>query len=102
MRIEIGGRNFTFSGSRHIDTIHNVGTSEEAMKLGELGSLGWGFLYNMDATNYVQILTGTSGTAMLKFKAGEGYPFRFGSGVTAPYIIANTGACNVRYVLLED
>jgi hypothetical protein len=98
----MGQRTFTLTGTRWIDTIHNVGTSEEAMKLGELGSLGWGFIYNMDATNYVEILTGTGGTAMLKAKAAEGFPFRFGSGVTAPYIKANTAACNVRYVLMED
>jgi hypothetical protein len=85
-----------------LDYVHTVGTSEEALKLPEqAGTLGYCFLHNLDATNYVQVRTATSGTAFIKMLAGEFCLFRFGSGVTAPYIIANSAACKVRVVILE-
>lgn len=96
-----GSRQFTVSGDEMIDMIVPVGTSEEAMPLGEIGTLGYCLVHNMDATNYVQIRTGTSGTAMIRLNAGEFALFRFGSGVTAPYWIADTGSCRCRVMIIE-
>jgi len=80
--------------------IHFVGTTEEAMKLGEVVTPGWCLIKNLDATNYVEIRTGTGGTKMLKIAAGKSAgPFYFGSGVTAPYIIADTAEVKVVYLI---
>lgn len=101
--IAYGSLQFTVSGSRYIEHVQNVGTSEEALRLPESGAtLGWCLLFNMDATNYVEVYTATSGTAFAKLKAGEPAVFRFGSGVTAPFIKANSSACNVRVLIIED
>jgi len=81
----------------------SVGTSEEAIPLGEVTSLGWAVFKNLDTTNYVE-LRSASGAAndIIKLKAGEGCAFRFGSDVTAPYLIANTAACQVEYKIYSN
>jgi hypothetical protein len=67
---------------------HNVGITEEAMYLGEVTSLGWACIVNRDATNFVELRTGTGGTKVIKIPAGKGVVFHFGTGITAPYLIA--------------
>lgn len=79
----------------------NVGTSEEALVLGEVSSLGYIMIVNRDETNYVEIRVSTGSTKFIKLKAGEFAIFRFGSGVTAPYIIADTAACQVDVLLIS-
>lgn len=74
----------------------NVGTSEEVLVLGDVSSLGYCVLVNRDATNFVELRVGTGGTKIIKLKPNNGVAlFHFGTGVTAPYIIADTGACQV-------
>lgn len=89
---------------RYQSGIQTVGTSEEAVNLGDLSgvTLGYAWFKNLDATNFVQIKTATSGTLMVKLKPGEAASFRFGSGITAPYIIADTASCRVEYVIFAD
>ena len=79
----------------------NIGTSEEALVLGEVTSLGYAIFKNRDATNFVSIRAGTGGTLIIKLLAGEVAMFRFGSGVTAPYAIADTSACQLEYVIIS-
>ncbi len=79
----------------------NIGTSEEALKLGEITSLGWALFINRDATNYVELRVSTGSTKFCKLLAGECALFRFGSGVTAPYAIADTAACQLEYLLVS-
>lgn len=77
----------------------NVGTSEEAMVLPEGGSLGYCMIVNRDATNFVSLLRATASTNTLRIDPGGVALFRFGSGITAPYLIADTAACQVEYVI---
>lgn len=93
---------YTVTGYRYFRQVQSVTTSEAALQLGSLASLGWCFMKNLDATNFVQVKTATAGALMLKLKAGESAVFRFGSGVTAPFIIADTGTCKVEYMIVED
>lgn len=80
----------------------NVGTTEEALDLGEITSLGYCLMINRDSTNFVELRAATAGTRIIKLKAGEAALFRFGSGVTAPYIIADTAACQIEYLLISN
>ncbi len=77
----------------------NIGITEEALKLGELTSLGWAFFVNRDITNFVELRVATSSTKFCKMLAGEPALFRFGSGITSPYAIADTAACQLEYLL---
>lgn len=79
----------------------NIGITEEALDLGELTSLGWAIFINRDTTNFVNIKTATSGTIFAKILAGECAMFRFGSGVTAPFAIADTAACQLEYLIIQ-
>jgi hypothetical protein len=95
---------FNVTGRKAIQAEQAIGTAAggEAIGLGDLASLGRAFFKNLDSTNYLEILDAVSGTAILKLKAGEWSLFRFGSGVTAPAAQANTGACNLEYLIVED
>jgi hypothetical protein len=81
----------------------NVGTSEEAMVLGEVTSLGWLLIVNRDATNFVEWRTATgAGNDAIKIPARRFALFHVGSDVTAPFLIANTAACQVEIFLISQ
>ena len=92
-----------------IEHIQSVGTSEEAIVLGEVsGQLGYAFFRNLDPTNFVELRFVTGSTKCIRLDPdinadGKGgfAIFKFGSGVSAPYLIADTAACKVRYLLVS-
>lgn len=88
----------TITTKKFISGKISVGITEEAIPLGEVTSLGWAVFKNLDTTNYVEIRSATGASNdIIKIAAGEAACFRFGSDITAPYIIANTAACQVEY-----
>jgi hypothetical protein len=94
---------FDITTKKYIKHKQNVGTSEEAMDLGELTTLGWCIILNRDATNYIEVRMATgAGNDHIKVPAGGAAVFHFGSDVTAPFLIANTAACQVEYLLLAQ
>lgn len=82
----------------------SVGTSEEAIPLGEVVSLGWAMFKNWDATNYVEVraATGAANDIIKIPPLGSAGPFHFGSDVTAPFWVANTGACLCEYAIFSQ
>ena len=77
----------------------SVGTSEETIALGDIGTIGWVFVVNTDETNYVEIGSAT-GDYLGKMLAGESFgPVRWNAA--AIYLKANTAACVVRYIVTE-
>jgi hypothetical protein len=93
----------TVSGDNFIHHKQLVGTSEEALVLGEVsGGLGWALFRNLDATNYLEIRSGTgAGNDIIKIPAGKFALFHFGSDITAPYAVANSAACLLEYFISE-
>jgi hypothetical protein len=93
---------FSQNGSpvKYVQNVQNVGTSEEALVIGDITTLGWVWFKNLDATNPVSIRQGTGGTNMVKLMPGECACFRF--GVNAPYVIATGSAVELEYLLLAD
>lgn len=83
------------STKRPFRTVQNIGTSEEAITLGDGGTIKELYLRNLDATNYVEIKTATGGIIFAKLLPGEDMMVRLGSGAQAPFAIANTAAVNV-------
>lgn len=84
----------------------NIGTTEEAMVLGEVTSLGWLLILNYDVTNFVEVRTATAGTKFCQVPAATkdapGFAlFKFGAGVTAPFLIADTAAVDVEYWIVS-
>ena len=73
---------------------HSVPTASEAIPLGSVSAAGgWLFVRNNDPTNYVQILTATSGTPFARLLPGEFCLLRLDAGLTAPFWQAHTGNC---------
>lgn len=92
------------SGNRSFGGVQSVGFSaDEAINLGELSgaTLGYALFKNLDATNYVEIRVADDGADIIKLRPGKIALFEFGSDVTAPFAIANTAACRVKYKIWE-
>jgi hypothetical protein len=97
----ISGLQFTVTGTDCIGPVtQNVGTSAEALDIGDITTPGYLAIKNLDATNYVTVRMGSTGADVVKLKAGEFALFRLAS--TNPFVLANTSACQILYCLVED
>jgi hypothetical protein len=87
---------------KFIHAKQSIGTTEEAIDLGEVTSLGWSLFINRDSTNYLELRSATgAGNDIIKIPAGKFAMFHWGSDVTAPFAIANTGACQLEYIIVS-
>jgi hypothetical protein len=77
----------------------NIGTSEEAVTLGEVTAPGWALFINRDETNFINLKVATGGSIFAKLKPGEFALLRLGSGAQAPFAISDTAACQMEYWL---
>ena len=93
---------FTVAGTNYIQESMTVPTTAggTAIPLGSVGTPGFYFIKNNDATNFVTILSGVGGTALLKLKAGEFTVGRF--SVATPAALANTLSVQIEYLIVED
>lgn len=91
----------TVSGAQLMDNVQSVGTSEEAILLGDVAPGGYWFVQNLDSTNFVELRPGTGLTDFLRLNAGEWAIFRTSADATAPFAIADTSACNVRFLRFD-
>lgn len=87
----------SISTKRFTHAKQSVGTSEEAINLGEVGAPGWFFAVNRDETNYIELKVATGASIFAKLKAGEFCLVRLGSAAQAPFAVANTAACQLEY-----
>lgn len=90
----------TLTGTRCLKHRQSVATSEEALVLGETTAGGYCLIINRDATNFVSVRAATGATALIKIKAGEIALFRLSSA--APFVIADTAAVEIEYLLLSN
>jgi hypothetical protein len=93
----------TMAGTKWLEARQTVGTTEEALNLGEV-TAGSALLIirNRDATNKVLVKPASGGVALIEVPAGEtSGPFRFSSTVTAPFVQAVTGAVDISYLLVS-
>lgn len=89
------------AGTQIMDNVQSVGTIEEAILLGDVAPGGYWFVQNMDPINFVQLRQATGAAAFCKLLAGEWACFRASVDMTAPFAIADTGACNVRFMMFD-
>ena len=90
------------TGTQFVAGVQSIGTAEEALDLGDMGALtlGWMYCKNLDGTNFVEIRPATATADLIKLKAGEFALFRLTSNT--PYAIADTAACELDYLIVED
>lgn len=89
------------ASKKYIKHKQNIGTSEEAITLGEATSPGWAMFINRDETNFISLKVATGGAIFAKLKPGEFALLRLGSGAQAPYAIADTAACQLECFLIQ-
>lgn len=91
----------TISGAQVMDNVQSVGTTEEALLLGDVAAGGIVFALNLDSTNFVSIRSGTGATNLIRMNAGEWCLFRLSGDATAPFAIADTAAVNLRLLRFD-
>ena len=91
-------------GTNSIGNVQNIGTTTEAIVLGDVTTIGYLMLINLDATNFVSVglatpVTTGPGNAFAKLLPGEFciIPTR----QTVIYALADTAACDVFVVAIE-
>ena len=95
-----GSKQVTITGDAYTKGVQTVGTVEEELVQGaDLGTPGYVFIKNLDATNYVEI-GATTGVYDIRLRAGEFALYRHNSATV--FAKANTTACNVEYFFVED
>lgn len=93
---------YTVGTKRFVKLKQAVGTSEEALILGDVSSLGFVAIKNLDATNFVNVKVEAGGTVIAKLRPG-GPPLFLpvGSGITAPFVQADTSACQIETLIVS-
>lgn len=93
------GAYFDVAGTAGIQNVAAIGTSDEVLPLGDISTIGWVYLKNLDATNYVTV--GSDGILYpLKLKPGEFFLGRWNAA--AIHVKANTAPCNLESIILPD
>jgi hypothetical protein len=78
-------------------------TSAVAIPLGSAANpLGWLFIKNNDVSNFIQVLTGTSGTVFGKLFPGEFLLMRLDPTITAPAVQADTANCSISFCIIDN
>ena len=91
----------TVAGTQLMDNVQSIGTIEEAILLGVVAPGGYWFVQNLDPTNFVEIRSGTGAVDLIKLLANEWALFRMSADASAPFAIADTAACNVRFLRFD-
>ena len=97
--MKYSGIQITQTGSDYQSGSQNIGTSEENLAKGDIGTIGWFCLKNLDASNYVTIGT-TSSQLPIKVLAGQAVGPVYVDAANV-IVLANTSAVNVEYLLIE-
>ena len=97
--VESSTKNITVSGTDYEKRVVEIGTTDETISLGDIGTVGFVHIKNLDGTNYVDF--GSDGTNyFVRCKATETAVFRCASA--AIHTKANTAACKIEIMLVED
>lgn len=87
------------AGNDFVTKTQNVGTSEEALDLGDITTPGYVMIRNLDSTNFVSIRPATGAANLIKVPAGGIALFM--CEASAPFVIANTAAVQIEYTMIE-
>jgi hypothetical protein len=88
------------AGTKYAEFVQEIGTSAEALELGDVGTPGYVMIENLDATNFVSLRPTSSSADMIKILPGE-FAGPFMLAAAAPFAIANTAAVKIRCLLIE-
>ena len=89
------------SSKKYTKQKQSIGTTEEAINLGEATSPGWTIFICRDSTNFIELRVATGGAKFAKLKPGEFALLRLGSGAQVPYAIADTAPCVLEMLIIN-
>ena len=92
---------FDVSGTTYVQGVLSVTTAALAIPLGSVTTPGWGFFYNIDSTNKINLRSGASGTDVVALNPGECAMFRW-EGTQTPYAHANNATCLLEYLIISS
>lgn len=88
------------AGTKPLLNRQSVGhAAEEAIVVGDAGAGGYFMAINRDATNYVELRSGSGVADLIRLLPGDVCLFRLASDATL-YAQANTAAVELEYVIL--
>ncbi len=102
-RVDHGQLKFDQAAIGAQSAVVSVGTSEEDVVTGDISTLGWCLMRNLDATNYVTYGP-KSGAAMVglgRLESGEVHMLRLEPGITIRWV-ADTAAVLIDLRIYED
>ncbi len=89
----------TVSGAHSIGNFQSIGTGDETLSLGDVATIGYVFLKNTDASNFITI--GPDGSSYpIELRAGEFAVMRWNAA--AIHAKADTATCILQYMIIED
>ncbi len=91
------------SSAVKVGNTQTVGTTHEALVLGDVASCGGAWFCNLDATNYVDIGVDVSSTfyGLIRLMPGKS-TFVPRLATNAPYARANTSAVSLEYIIFSQ
>ena len=99
-KLSFGGLSFDVTGDNYTQvTMEAPITTAGAMELGDITTPGWCVIRNLDDTNFVEIRDGLSGADVIKLPANGIALFYLAT--STPYVIADTAACDIEYLIIE-
>lgn len=89
------------------ETVQEIGTSEEAIIMGDISAPGYALFQNLDDTNFIDLKVATGGAIFARLDPdtndeGKGgfALLKLGSGAQAPFAIADTAACRLKVFII--
>ena len=93
------------TGTRYIRTVQTIGTSAEALTLGDCASVGYILVHNLDPTNFVQLGYDDTGfkdfITLLGGASQTGDWAQFRCSQAAPQAKADTDSCEIEIFIME-
>ncbi len=100
VELSAGPSDFDVTGTNAMKHRQEIGTSEEAVTIGNVAAGGYILVVNRDATNYVTLRPGSGLTDLIRLEAGDFALFRLDDSATL-YALANTAACEIEYAIID-
>ncbi len=98
--LALGPTDFDVAGTNAIHHRQSIGITEEALLLGDVAVGGYLIAVNRDATNFIEIRGNTGIADLIRLEPGDFCMFRV-TDDAVPYAIADTGACELEYALID-
>lgn len=97
-----GELSITMAGTKSLDTIQTVGTTEETLQLGEVTAANTHYyIENLDLTNPIDLKPATGAVVTTRIAAGRCAVGQFGPLVTAPFVQAITAPVDIHFILIQ-